>query len=188
MPLFDDEVSAGAARALEEAGFTRLLAVPAFPVAGPRGFRYPLRTGTPDGGEWYLRSWGTDFEIVDRGWLRRGLRRSFSLGWAVVPDGQTDRLLMIEAFERDRSAPAELGENVLGALAPFVSRSAVAVGEQWGRPTLRVAALLVPAPKAEARAGARAEARAEARAGARAGAWAGGAAPGAGRGEVPGDR
>lgn len=161
MPLFDDEVSAGAARALEEAGFTRLLAVPAFPVAGPRGFRYPLRTGTPDGGEWYLRSWGTDFEIVDRGWLRRGLRRSFSLGWAIVPDGQTDRLLMVEAFERDRSALAERGERVLGALAPFAARSAVAEGEQWGRPTLRVAALLASEPQA----GSPAEPPAEARVG-----------------------
>lgn len=75
MPLFDDEVSASAARLLEESGFTRLLAVPAFPVGSPQGFRYPLRTKASDGSEWYVRSWGTDFQIANRAWLRRASPR-----------------------------------------------------------------------------------------------------------------
>ncbi len=147
MPLFDDEVSACAARLLGDSGFTRLLAVPSIPVNSPQGFRYPLRTRTADGSEWYLRSWGTDFRTVSRSWLRRGLCASFSLGWAVMPEGQTDRLLMIEAFGTDGSATAARKESALDAVAPYVCRTTVAEGEQWGRTTLRIAALLRPGPR-----------------------------------------
>ncbi|QKV94909.1 hypothetical protein HUT19_26800 [Streptomyces sp. NA02950] len=147
MPLFDDEVSASAARLLEESGFTRLLAVPAFPVGSPQGFRYPLRTKASDGSEWYVRSWGTDFQIANRAWLRRGLSASFSLGWAVLPEGQTDRLLMIETFETDGPSASEHRERVLGCLEPYVRRSAVAESSRWGRTTLRIAALLRSDPQ-----------------------------------------
>jgi hypothetical protein len=147
MPLFDDEVSACAARLLGESGFMRLLAVPAFPVGSPQGFRYPLRTKASDGNEWYLRSWGTDFQIVSRAWLRRGRTASFSLGWAVLPEGQTDRLLMIEAFETDGPAMAERRERALDGLEPYVRRSAVAESDRWGRTTLRIAALLRSDPR-----------------------------------------
>ncbi|GAA4060771.1 hypothetical protein [Actinomadura miaoliensis] len=149
MPLFDDEICEGAAEALAEAGFTRLLAVPAVPAGTPRGFRYPLRTKTSDGGEWFLRSWGTDFEIVSRSWLRRGMRASFSLGWAVMPEGQTDRLLLLEAFEPDAAAADERGRRVLEMLEPYVCRSAVAGSAQWGYAALRVAALLRSGAAAE---------------------------------------
>ncbi|MEV8347022.1 hypothetical protein [Streptomyces niveus] len=146
MPLLDDEVSACVARLLGENGFTRLLAVPSFPVGSPQGFHYPLRTEMSDGSEWYLRSWGTDFRTVSRSWLRGGLTAAFSLGWAVLPEGQTDRLLMIEAFGTDGSATDGLRQRALGLVEPYVCRSAVAESEQWDRVRLRIVALLRSAP------------------------------------------
>ncbi|QFQ99464.1 hypothetical protein F9278_28655 [Streptomyces phaeolivaceus] len=142
MPLLDDEVSACVARLLGENGFTRLLAVPSFPVGSPQGFHYPLRTEMSDGSEWYLRSWGTDFRTVSRAWLRGGLTAAFSLGWAVLPEGQTDRLLMIEAFGTDASAADSLQKRALGLVEPYTCRSAVAESEQWDHVRLRIAALL----------------------------------------------
>ncbi|MBP5862125.1 hypothetical protein QBA57_17435 [Streptomyces scabiei] len=142
MPLLDDEVSASVVQLLGENGFTRLLAVPSFPAGSPEGFHYPLRTEMSDGSEWYLRSWGTDFRTVSRAWLRGGLTAAFSLGWAVLPEGQTDRLLIIEAFGTDGSATDALRKRALGLVEPYACRSAVAESEQWGRVRLRIAALL----------------------------------------------
>ncbi|MDI5961601.1 hypothetical protein POF50_002275 [Streptomyces sp. SL13] len=98
-------VSSATARAtmsaLESRGFQQLLALPAVPVNNARQIRYPVTVTTkPDGGRWYLRSYGTTFDLVDPD--RRGGRgRWYSLGWGLVDRRQVAELLLLHVGTAD---------------------------------------------------------------------------------------
>lgn len=90
---------------LDAAGYRRVLDVPAIPTANVSGLRYattvPVLPGPVD---WYLRSFGVPFDLVNRRW-RRQSQRWYSLGWGVVDDVAADELLLVQAWPR---TPSEL--------------------------------------------------------------------------------
>jgi len=92
--------------------------------------------------DWCLRSGYSDFDIVARSWLSSGPLRCYSVGWGIVHGGQTDRLLLGQAFVADRAAGERLGALVTEELAATTGWHTWSVREQWGRTCLSVAAEL----------------------------------------------
>ena len=84
---------------LDEMGFEELLALPAVPVNNPRRMRCPVTVRTSvDGSRWYLRSYGTGFDLVDP--TRRScLGRWYSVGWGLYEGREVAELLLVQAVE-----------------------------------------------------------------------------------------
>ncbi|MDT0266829.1 hypothetical protein RM844_11055 [Streptomyces sp. DSM 44915] len=136
-------------RALRVDRFERVGEVPAVPADGRGRVRYPHRTevvralGDAEAGQrgepWSLRSFGTDFDLLLRGWPRLGMSRVYSLGWGLASGAQHQRLLLVQAV----GDAAELA-GLARAVAPPADapvRWAAAVGDFHGRPCLRAAAV-----------------------------------------------
>jgi hypothetical protein len=136
--LFGGEKARAVMSTLDELGFERLLALPAVPVSNPRGMRYPVSVTTSvDDGQWYVRSFGTGFDLVDPD--RRGtLGRWYSLGWGVVDDVQAAELLMVHAGEGGSEILSRL-DTELDAHGATRSERSVRQG-RWGT-ELRVSAV-----------------------------------------------
>ncbi|WP_329057957.1 hypothetical protein [Amycolatopsis sp. NBC_01480] len=124
--LFGGEKAGAMMSTLDTLGFERLLALPAVPAGNPRRMRYPVTVSTSvDDGQWYVRSFGTDFDLVDP--TRRGtLGRWYSLGWGVVDDLQVAELLMVHA--------GEAGPDVLPVLDTELEHHGVTRAERSVRP------------------------------------------------------
>lgn len=83
---------------LRGAGYRRLLDVPAVPCGNASRLRYDVVLPVlPGPTEWYLRSFGVGFDLVHPSWRRQG-DRWYSLGWGVVGAGQTQELLLLQAW------------------------------------------------------------------------------------------
>jgi hypothetical protein len=134
---------------LREAGFERILDVPAVPADGRGRIRYRhqaevLRTGggadaEPYGELWSLRSFGTEFDLLLRHWLRSGLTRCYSLGWGLRDGEQVEDLLLIQAVGHQDSM-----RRMAEVLAPSDASClhwAWDIGEFHGLPCLRAAAV-----------------------------------------------
>ncbi|MFJ4851605.1 MULTISPECIES: hypothetical protein [unclassified Streptomyces] len=118
-----------------------ILEVPAAPFAG--GLRYPRVVRLQPGDEpWYLRTYGTDFEIVPPGWLRRGPSRCYSLGADLDEAGERDGLLLVQAFTPDLAGAEALAKTLLEELSDVTGHLAAKWGRAWGRPCCWVAARL----------------------------------------------
>jgi hypothetical protein len=143
MPPSTDEAIVAARFEMHRQGFEEVSAVPAVPVTVATGVRYDAKIALAPRGElWYLRSFGTAFVIIPRGWLRTGPRRCYSLGDGLVLDAQSHRLLLAQAVLSTAAEAEGLASALAAALRPRVSHWASEVGQLAGRPCLTVAAEL----------------------------------------------
>jgi len=118
-------------------GFEQLQALGAVPVNNPMGIRYPLiTTARKDGSQWYLRSLGTDFDLVNPE-DRRFHGRWFSTGWGIVAGKSVESLLLIHVSGCTRKESEMLVheirrimERIPGAHASPIS---IAVGTGFAR-------------------------------------------------------
>jgi hypothetical protein len=129
-----------ATRLLAEWGFERILDLPALPAANRTEHGYATAIDTAAGENWSLRSFGTEFCLVARPWLRAGLSRCYSLGWGLTAAGQSNALLLAQAFEPDEASAAQLGDQLETCLGPFATQLVWLVSRLWERPCLRFAA------------------------------------------------
>lgn len=114
--LFGGERAYAVMSALDTLGFERLLALPAVPVNNPRRMRYPVSVTTSvDDEQWYVRSFGTEFDLVDPA-KRGSLGRWYSLGWGLADDLQVAELLLVHAGEADAAGLSVLAERLDVAL------------------------------------------------------------------------
>ncbi|MEC3978042.1 hypothetical protein [Amycolatopsis sp. H20-H5] len=146
--LFGGERTRSVLSALDTLGFERLLALPAVPVNNPRRMRYPVSVTTSvDDEQWYVRSFGTGFDLVDP--IRRGsLGRWYSLGWGLVDDLQAAELLMVHAGETDAGGLPSLAEGLAVEITEQCatrSESCVRPG-RWGT-ELRISAVFDRMPE-----------------------------------------
>jgi len=125
---------------LAERGFERILAVPALPAANCTEHSYATAIITDGGDNWSVRSFGTQFSLVARDWLRSGMTRCYSVGWGLAATGPTAALLLAQAFESDETTAIQLGAQLETVLRPTAEQLAWQVSEVWGRPCLRLAA------------------------------------------------
>jgi hypothetical protein len=133
--LFGDPVGERVVEHLGERGYRRLLDLPVVPVTNAAGLRYDLTLPVlPGPVDFYVRSWGTGFDIVHRGWRRHGVRW-FSVGWGVLDDRETERLLLVQDW-------SGVAGDVLTAIGDQVERHTASVD---GAGCLRLAAVLRPA-------------------------------------------
>jgi hypothetical protein len=120
-------------------GIEEILDVPAVPAAS--GLRYRRAVRLEPGDEpWYLRSFGTDFEIVPASWLRRGPSRCYSVGCDLDEDGERDGLVLVQAYTADRDRSEELAETLVGELSAVAGHVEGRTGTARQRPCCWVAA------------------------------------------------
>lgn len=125
---------------MAEAGFERILALPALPAANCTEHGYATAIVTDAGDNWSLRSFGMQFSLVARSWLRSGMSRCYSLGWGLAAVGPTAALLLAQAFENDEATALELGSQLEVELRPIAAQLSWHVSAVWGQPCLRLAA------------------------------------------------
>lgn len=119
---------------------------PAAPLGS--GLRYPRVVRLDPGDQaWYLRSFGTDFEIVPSDWLRRGLDRCYSVGADLEEAGERDGLLLVQAFTADLPGAESLAGTLVEELSPIAERVAAKWDTAWNRPCCWVAAVLPAEPE-----------------------------------------
>lgn len=122
-------------------GIEEVLEVPAAPFTS--GLRYPRAVRLEPGNElWYLRTFGTDFEIVPPGWLRRGPSRCYSLGADLDEVGERNGLLLVQAFTSDMPDAEALARTLLEELSAVTGDLAAKWDRVWRRPCCFVAARL----------------------------------------------
>jgi len=130
------------AHELETRGFLRLLDVFAVPVCNPAGVRYPIqRSFEPRGGAWYLRSYGLNFDLVDRKWLKCKARGFFSLGCGLVGEREVPHLLLLQAFGLP-SQLSQLHAEIHQLLEPAAHALCAAVGTRQNDDCFRLTAWL----------------------------------------------
>lgn len=109
--LFGSGRAGRVAAALDAAGYRRLLDLPAVPVNNACGLRYDVTVPVhPGPADWYLRSFGVQFDLVSKRWLRQG-RLWYSLGWGLVDRAEVTELLLVQAWPR---ASGHLPDKVAG--------------------------------------------------------------------------
>jgi hypothetical protein len=132
-----------ATSALAAAHFERILDVPYLPANNQQRVYYPLSVDTGQSlGRWYLRVAGLDFTIVNRSWVRAGMRRCYSLGWGGTDRGQIPHLLLAQAFSATETDAHTTCELMVDQLAPVSDRLSSRVDEQWGWHCVRLCAEL----------------------------------------------
>ncbi|MFF8500180.1 hypothetical protein ACF07L_05900 [Streptomyces anulatus] len=137
---------------LRRTGFERIAEVPAVPADGRGRMRYPVRTEVaraegagdrpPPLEDWYLRSFGTRFDLLLRHWPRRGTTRCYSLGWGLSGPDQVPDLLLVQALD-DRDTLRALARELTRSV-PGRARWDWDIGDFHGRPCLRAAAVGAP--------------------------------------------
>ncbi|WP_194891574.1 hypothetical protein [Catenulispora pinisilvae] len=148
----DDEVKpvpahSDAARAvlsgLDDLGLERLLALPAVPVPNARRMRYPVTVRTSvDDGKWYLRAFGTEFDLVDPS-RRASTGGWYSFGWGLYNGREIAELLLVQVL-RDDADLIGLRSAITGLLPAAPTDSTIASGRY--RRELRLCAAIDPAP------------------------------------------
>jgi hypothetical protein len=138
--------------ALRVHDFERLLDVPALPVHNEVGARYSMTARTDQAELWHVRSTGLDFSIVARPWVRAGMTRCYTLGWGATGSGDTDRLLLAQAFEAGTPAAHRLAGSLREALEPAVRQGEWHVNAERGTACLRMWAVVKLDPMRAARA------------------------------------
>jgi hypothetical protein len=141
--LFGSETIRAVMATLDDMGFEQLLALPAVPVNNARRIRYPMVVTTSAGGEqWYLRSFGTAFDLVDPS--RRGPPNAwYSVGWGMVAQQQVAELLLVHAREEQAAGAIRLEteiHSVLKAQGATRTEGQIRHG-RWGA-QLRLSAML----------------------------------------------
>lgn len=120
-------------------GIEEILGVPAVPAASGLRYRRAVRL-EPEDEPWYLRSFGTDFQILPASWLRRGPSRCYSVGCDLDEDGERDGLVLVQAFTPDHEGAEELAGALVADLSAVAERVEGRTGEVWRRPCCWVAA------------------------------------------------
>lgn len=153
MPRSADLVPHDLAGIMRRHGIEEILEVPAVPASS--GLRYRRSVRLDPGDEpWYLRTFGTDFEIVPAGWLRRGPSRCYSVGRDLDEAGERAGLVLVQAFTADRASAAGLARTLVEDLSPVAERVAARCAQAFGRPCCWVAARLSRAAQQAAQEGA----------------------------------
>jgi len=100
--------------------------------------RYPLRVTSGDD-EIFLRSHGTDFNVVPPEWLRtEELQRVYALGPGLGPNASEHSLLLVQIF----NARAEAEDEALaGHLRSLGAEVLVCARAEYGVPCIRLSAL-----------------------------------------------
>ncbi|HEY4454009.1 MAG TPA: hypothetical protein VGN81_06830 [Pseudonocardiaceae bacterium] len=139
--IFGSQLADDVIADLDALGFERLLAVPAAPVTNARRIRYPVRAHTTvEDGQWYVRSFGTTFDLVDP--FRRAARgRWYSLGWGLAEGRQVAELLLVQAEEEDSAEVAGLVRYFDGEFDRYAIRRTSEVTRGRWYNELRVAAV-----------------------------------------------
>jgi hypothetical protein len=136
----DGSVAAEAVVVMRHYQFERMLDVPAVPMPNGADVIYDVAVvADPGGGRWFLRSYGTGFNILAHRWVRAGISRCYSVGWGLVGDRQSSRLLLGQAFDPQADL---LGSRISEALRPLTDRIILATSVVFGRSCLRLAAEL----------------------------------------------
>jgi hypothetical protein len=134
--------SAEVAGIMSALGFERIVDVPASPADSRGRIRYDLRVTTCERAEeWYLRSYGTEFDIMLTTWPRAGITRCYSLGWGAAGSEQQVGLLLAQAVGPP-SELAQLGQRLTCQLGDHVPQFTSTIGHFSTHQCLRVAALL----------------------------------------------
>lgn len=135
-------LSAEVAGAMSALGFERIIDVPASPADSRGRIRYDLSVTTCERAEeWYLRSYGTEFDIMLTTWPRAGLTRCYSLGWGVAGSEQQVGLLLAQAIGPPGEL-AQLRQRLTGQLGDRVPQFTSRIGQFSSHHCLRIAALL----------------------------------------------
>lgn len=135
--------------ALQRLGFQELYPLEAVPQYNARKIRYPaVVTARRDESRWCVRSYGTEFDLVDPS-RRRLTGRWFSLGWGLGEDWiPVPELVLVQADGVDGEAMRELTAAV-GALLGACGARWTGDADPLGPPArLRMAAVLAPVPQA----------------------------------------
>ncbi|MFJ1708972.1 hypothetical protein [Kitasatospora sp. NPDC088346] len=132
-------------RVLRRHGFEEIGEVPAVPAAGALRYRRAV-TLEPGAEPWYLRSSGTDFTILPRPWLRRGLRRCWSLGRDLDEGGERDGLLLAQAVEAEPAEIRRLAAVLRQDLAGAVTGLRVRTGREHDQACLWLSAHVIGVP------------------------------------------
>ena len=141
MPPWAESGSPPVQAVLHRHGFERVLDVSTVPLRNANRIRYSTVVRAA-GEDWCLRSAGLPFRIVVRSWVRGGPRRCYSVGWGLVGEDQSDRLLLAQAFGLDSVDGAALGAALTAELTESVWWVDWSVGEQQGQTCLSLAAEL----------------------------------------------
>ncbi|QMU78219.1 hypothetical protein GXW83_23465 [Streptacidiphilus sp. PB12-B1b] len=141
MPLSGDTALRAVADIMRRHGIEEILEVPAVPAAS--GLRYRRSVLLDPGDEpWYLRTFGTDFEIVPAGRPRRGPSRCYSVGRDLDEQGEREGLLLVQAFTDDRAAAEGLARSLVGELSALAEQVEGRTDQARQRPCCWVAARL----------------------------------------------
>jgi hypothetical protein len=133
MPQFDESVPPLLTATMRQYGIERIQEVPAVPAAGGLHYARSVRL-EPDGEPWYLRSFGTDFRLIPRAWLRHGPRRCWSVGCDLDERDERDGgLLLVQALTTLPEEADALAQALTEELAPLSERVAARTGEDWQR-------------------------------------------------------
>lgn len=91
----------------------------------------------PAGEPWYIRSWGLDFNLVNRRWLRSS-RRWYTLGWGLVDGEEVPDLLLLQSQVGDRAAADDHLDRVRKLSRRFIET----VQDEKDHTSVRAAAVL----------------------------------------------
>ena len=98
--------------------------------------RYPVRVLDKDGRGLYLRSYGTDFNILPIEWLNTGLNAVYSIGLAVDVHAETYMVMLLQSFTTNLSI------NFIDSIEALVTEYVVSEKPEYDLPCIRIAAIL----------------------------------------------
>lgn len=132
---------------LRRLAFQELYPLEAVPLRNARSIRFPATvTASRDDERWAVRSYGTDFDLIDpsRGRLSN---RWFSLGWGLGEDGApVSELLLVQVDDTDGAelgtVTAELGSALGACGARWISDAGPDLPSAGTPARLRLAATL----------------------------------------------
>jgi len=146
--LFRGSNAQSIATALQRLGFQELYPLEAVPLRNARKIRYPaVVTARRDESRWSVRSYGTEFDLVDPS-RRRLTGRWFSVGWGLGEDWiPVPELVLVQADDVDGEAVRELTAAVGAVLGAAGARWTGDVDPLRPAAKLRMAAVLGPSPQ-----------------------------------------
>lgn len=140
--LFGSSTAQQTSQVLRRLGFQELFPLATVPVHNARRMRYTEGvTARRDGSRWSVRSYGTDFDLVDPS--RRSTEgRWYSLGWGLLDWQPVEELLLVHADETAGDALSEAADALAFALDGCGARWTRSLGTTGHLTGLRLAAVL----------------------------------------------
>jgi hypothetical protein len=117
----------------------QILDVPALPATSGLRYQRSVRL-QPHRDLWFLRSFGSDFALIPKNWLRSGLNRCYSLGASLDEGPETGNLLLVQAFTATPAEAERLTTRLAIELEHLVDRQESRVDQEYDRPCMWLAA------------------------------------------------